>query len=250
MITQFIHWPSGATAAAQGALSKDLTTGWLLVILGAAMVAAFAALLVYGWPSSTNREKAGNSVVRAWIAVTLIATLVILTAATLGGTNTALQNILIGGIVATSGTAVAFYFATKANEAANAALLKATGVDGAASASGPLVVSNTPAPTFSVPPAPGDPITFTFKVSNSGSQTLTNVHIADSLQAPGLATYKWPGPAGQLKSGEHATASSSYSILGTDISRGSVQSRSTAIGTSPSNVQVVSTPETTTTPIP
>lgn len=233
--------PSAADSALPPGIPWWVPIAALLVI----MVLAFGGLLVYGWPSDTNEKRAANSVVRAWISVTLIAALLILAGLTLGGTDSNLRNVLIGGIVASASTAVAFYFATKANEAANANVLKAAGIDGDTGAKPPLSLSQIAVPGLSTPPAVGDTITYHFKITNNGADTVADVSLTDSLQSPSAITFVWPTPAspGVLKSGESATASATYTVAAADLTAKSVSTRTFATGMPPSGKQIVSAPE-------
>lgn len=246
---------SGHAAAIPLAADSALPNGivwWVpLAALLGVMVLAFGGLLIYGWPSADNERRAGNSVVRAWIAVTLIAALLILAGVTLGGTDSNLRNVLIGGIVAATSTAVAFYFATKANEAANANLLAAAGIDGSTASKPPLTLSQVAVPALSKPAAAGDTIVFHFKVTNGGQGTLTNVALTDSLQPPSAITYVWPTPTapGVLAGGETMTASTTYTVTPADLQAKSVASRTIATGAPPSGPEVVSAPEVSTTPL-
>ncbi|WP_426623394.1 DUF7507 domain-containing protein [Leifsonia sp. McL0607] len=232
-------------AAADSALPAGIPWWVPIAALLLVMVLAFGGLLVYGWPSAKNDKRANNSVVRAWIAVSLIAALLILAGVTLGGTDSNLRNVLIGGIVAAASTAVAFYFATKANEATNENILKAAGIDGSAAAKPPLALSQVAVPALSKPPAAGDTIAFHFKVTNNGTETLTDVDLTDSLQPPSAITAVWPTPAtpGVLKAGEAMTASATYTVTEADRQAKTVASRTFATGMPPSGKQIVSAPE-------
>jgi len=231
------------------AMSAELAPWLPTVALLLAMILAFGALLFYLSRTSKKKRDADTSVVRAWIAVTLIAGLLILTAVTLGGTDANLRNILVGGIVASAGTAVAFYFATKANEASNAAVLKAAGIDGGGASRSSLALTQIAVPALSSPPAASDTITFHFKVTNNTTQTLNDVALVDSLQPPSAITYVWPTPSkpGQLKGGESVAASTTYTIQGADITAGAVKSRTVATGAPPAGAVITSAPEMSTT---
>lgn len=244
-------WIRTAATPAASALPAGIPWWVPIVALLVVMVLAFGALLFYGWPSADNEKRAANSVVRAWISVTLIAALVILAGLTLGGTDSNLRNVLIGGIVAAASTAVAFYFATKANEAANANVLRAAGIDGSAASKPPLALSQVAVPTLTNPPAAGNTIAYHFKVTNNGADTLTDVALTDSLQSPSVITCVWPTPAtpGVLKSGETMTASTIYTVTASDVTEKKVTSRTFASAMPPSGTPVVSAPEVSTTPI-
>ncbi|KQR52318.1 hypothetical protein ASF88_12270 [Leifsonia sp. Leaf336] len=231
------------------AMSAELAPWLPTVALLVAMILAFIALLFYMARMTKKKKDADTSVVRAWIAVTLIAGLLILTAVTFGGTDSSLRNTLVGGIVAAAGTAVAFYFATKANEASNAAVLKAAGIDGGGASRASLALTQIAVPAISEPPSPTDVIVFHFKVTNNSNQTLRDVVLVDSLQPPTAITYVWPTPSqpGVLKGGESVSASTTYTIQDSDITAGAVKSRTVATGAPPAGAVITSAPETWTT---
>jgi uncharacterized repeat protein (TIGR01451 family) len=211
------------------------------------MLIALVALLLYGWPSKKNSSRASNSVVRSWLAVSLTAGLLILTAASFGGHDDGLQKMLVGAVIAAVGGAGAFYFATKANESATAAILQAAGGDKKSAAS-PLLLSKTAdATALAKPAAAGDVITYHFKVTNSGADTLTGVVVSDTLAPPASTAYVWPGTAGELKSGGVATAVSQYPIAQHDLTAKAVTCVATASGKGPSGPVIHSEPESTTT---
>jgi hypothetical protein len=73
----------------------------------------------------------GNEVdvswVRSWIAIALVGGLLVFCAASFAVSDTTLRSTLLGGLVATSGVAVTFYFSTKASEQAQKNVLQAAG---------------------------------------------------------------------------------------------------------------------------
>jgi len=238
---------SGSVSFSGAALPTGLESWVLVLIVAVAMLIAMASLLIYGWITRSNGRQESNSVVRAWIAVSLVAGVLILTAATLGGTDTGLQNVLIGSMVAASGSAVAFYFATKSAESANAAVLKAAGIAAATEQKSTLLLSKTADPTQISGAADGATITFHFKVTNGGTQPLTGVHVSDSLAPPAAKDYVWPGAPGDLAPGAVATATSQFTVTADAIKDGAVSTSATATGKPPSGPDVNSEREFTTT---
>lgn len=242
--------PTPSSVSFSGTALPSGLESWVLVaIVGAAMLIAMVALLIYGWIVRANGHQESNSVVRAWIAVSLVAGVLILTAATLGGNDQGLQNVLIGSMVAASGSAVAFYFATKSAETANAAVLKAAGIAAETAKTSTLLLSKTADPTQITGPAEGNTITFHFKVTNGGKEALTGVHISDSLAPPAAKDYVWPSAPGELAPGAVATATSTFAVTADAVKDGTVTSSATATGTLPSGVEVSSDRERTTTRI-
>ena len=84
----------------------------------------------------------------------------------------------------------------------------------------------------------GDTLVYTFRVTNSGNQTLTNVAITDPHAGLGAMTYSWPGTAGRLTPGQSATATASYTLTQADVDAGTVANRATASATTPSGTAV------------
>jgi uncharacterized repeat protein (TIGR01451 family) len=192
-------------------------------------------------------NQASNSVVRSWLAVSLTAGLLILTAASFGGHDEGLQKMLAGAVIAAVGGAGAFYFATKANESATAAILKAAGGGDKKNGTSPLLLSKTADATALAKPAVvGDVITYHFKVTNSSEDTLTGVAISDTLAPPASTAYVWPGTAGELKAGAVVTATSKYPIASDDLTAKSVTCVATASGRAPTGPVIHSEPESTT----
>ena len=210
---------STSPAFSGNALPAGLESWVLVTVVGIAMVLAMVALLLYGLLNKSYGKQEGNSVVRAWIAVSL---------------------------VAGSGSAVAFYFATKSAESANAAVLKAAGIGAAADAK-TLLLSKTADPTQIPGASAGSPITFHFKVTNTGKVPLTGVHISDSLAPPASTDYVWPGKPGELAPGAVMTATSRVVITPDDIRSGAVTASATATGTPASGDPLDSEREWTTT---
>ena len=62
---------------------------------------------------------------RSWIAITLVISLITFCAFTFAVNDSTLRNTLIGGIIASSGSAVAFYFASRSADQARQDILSA-----------------------------------------------------------------------------------------------------------------------------
>lgn len=88
------------------------------------------------------------------------------------------------------------------------------------------------------PSQPGDKITYTFKITNTGETPLTDIALQDPLfggllDAPTLVFEEWNGDgtfAGILDIGEYVIYSAQYTIDQTDINRGFVRNRAQAVG--------------------
>jgi hypothetical protein len=69
---------------------------------------------------------ADKSIIRGWLAVALVAGLLLLAAGSFFGSNANLQSLLMGGVIASAGTAVAFYFSSASSQQTQQNLLNAT----------------------------------------------------------------------------------------------------------------------------
>jgi hypothetical protein len=95
---------------------------WLVV---AGVIAAGIVIVIGRKVLTSDQNDPAASVIRSWIAVALIIGLLIFCAATLLGSNTSLQSTLFGGLIASTGAAIAFYFSSKAADQARADILNA-----------------------------------------------------------------------------------------------------------------------------
>lgn len=77
-------------------------------------------------------------------------------------------------------------------------------------------------------PVAGETLTFTFTVTNTGAGTLTGVAIEDPLPGLGAVSYEWPGSAGVLAAGQHATATAGYLLTQSDIDSGTLRNAAMA----------------------
>lgn len=87
----------------------------------------------------------------------------------------------------------------------------------------------------------GDPIDYSFTVTNTGNVTLTNVTIDDPMLAPGSIRWgAWPDPAkaGTLQPGETVTATATYPVTQADIDRPDVTNTAKATGDDPNGKTV------------
>jgi hypothetical protein len=95
---------------------------WLVVV---GIIAV--GLIIYiarKWLKGSQDDQAATFI-RSWIAVSLVLGLLIFCAAVLVSTNTSLQSTLFGGLIASTGAAVAFYFSSKSADQARADILNA-----------------------------------------------------------------------------------------------------------------------------
>ena len=108
-----------AAAAAATALSWRQT----LAVLG---IIAITVLLIGLLVIFARSKDPTQSVVRSWIALTLVAGLVLFCAVTFAINNPDLQNTIFGGLTASVGAAIAFYFSSKSSDQARQDILNAT----------------------------------------------------------------------------------------------------------------------------
>ena len=84
----------------------------------------------------------------------------------------------------------------------------------------------------------GDPVEYTFTVTNTGALTLSGVSITDEMLAAAgvsivFADDAWPGAAGVLAPGESVEATASYPLTQADIDAGHVDNTAETQGTPP-----------------
>lgn len=95
---------------------------WLVV---AGIIAAGIVIIIGRNLLKSGQDGPAASVIRSWIAISLVIGLLIFCAATLLGNNTSLQSTLFGGLIASTGAAIAFYFSSKGADQARADILNA-----------------------------------------------------------------------------------------------------------------------------
>ena len=81
-----------------------------------------------GKSSSGTGDDPDTSIVRSWLAITLVGGLLVLGAASFGLADETLRSTVVGGVVSASSAAVAFYFAGKAASEARKDLVNAQNV--------------------------------------------------------------------------------------------------------------------------
>ncbi|UGS26861.1 DUF11 domain-containing protein [Microbacterium resistens] len=80
----------------------------------------------------------------------------------------------------------------------------------------------------------GDTVRYDFTITNTGDVALTGVDVADPLDGLSPLVYSWPGEAGELAPGEHATATATYTLTQADVDAGGVDNVATVTGNPPS----------------
>jgi PASTA domain-containing protein len=114
--------------AAPASGAPTLTFSQLVVVLSITAGAIIAAGLIVLWGRRAMDNSGGvePSLVRSWLAMTLVIGLVLFCGVALFLSDTGLRNVLIGGLAASTGTAIAFYFSSKSADQARQDVLQAT----------------------------------------------------------------------------------------------------------------------------
>jgi hypothetical protein len=102
----------GKMLAANASGASTLTFSQLLTVLSIVAGAVIIAGLIVVWSRSVIKGGGGTeqSIVRSWLALTLVIGLVLFCGVALFLSHTNLRSVLIGGLTASTGTAIAFYF--------------------------------------------------------------------------------------------------------------------------------------------
>ncbi len=95
----------------------------LVVILCAAVL--LAGLVVMGGRKLLNQKDSEGSLVRSWLAVTLVIGLLVFCAVSFTVADTSVRSTLIGAVAASAGAAVAYYFSSKASDSTRQDILDA-----------------------------------------------------------------------------------------------------------------------------
>jgi hypothetical protein len=115
-----------ATGAAAGSLSGTQTLGAIGLLAGT--IVATGAIIV--WARRVTPDKApgtpDSGVVRSWVAIVLVAGLLIFCAYAFSINDSSLRSTLVGALAASTGTVIAYYFASKSSEQARQDILNAT----------------------------------------------------------------------------------------------------------------------------
>jgi hypothetical protein len=100
----------------------------MLAVLGIAAGAIIVAGLIVLWGRTVMKSsgETDQSLVRSWLALTLVIGLVLFCGVALFLNDTNLRSVHIGRLTASAGTAIAFYFSSKSADQARQDILKAT----------------------------------------------------------------------------------------------------------------------------
>ena len=113
--------------------------GWVVLVTISSVVILTGVVVILGRYWLENKKPNGQSeqgpggpndstgtLVRSWIAISLVSGLLVFCAVALSNGSATLQSTLFGGLVTSVGAAVAFYFASKSAEQARQDVLAAT----------------------------------------------------------------------------------------------------------------------------
>ncbi|GIG62893.1 hypothetical protein Lfu02_72650 [Longispora fulva] len=112
-----------------------------------------------------------------------------------------------------------------------------------------VVKSATPADQASF--VVGQVVTYSFVVTNTGNQTLTNVTVDETgFSGSPSPTVSCPAGVASMAAGAQVTCTATYTVTQADVDNGAVTNTATASGTPPSGSAVTSTPSSFTVPVP
>src|SRR5215831_7053470 len=141
-----------AFAAGSAGATSVSTLSWgetvlVMSITAGAIIAIGLIVVLARW------KDAGQSVVRSWIALALVAGLVLFCAVTLAINAPDLRSTLFGGLTTSVGAAVAFYFSSKSSDQARQDILQAMQTAGDTGSKPPAEKPPAEKPPAEKPPA-------------------------------------------------------------------------------------------------
>jgi hypothetical protein len=167
-----------ATTPTAPTISHSETIVLLALVVAGTMVAGLLVILARRTVPAGDNEPAA-SVVRSWIAISLVFGLLVFCAAAFRIGDSTLRSTLFGGLIASVGAAVAFYFSSKSADQARSDILKTA-----------LAISQggtSPTTFFAASPPAGqvDAEYATYKFLADGQPTPTYTRASGSIP-PGL----------------------------------------------------------------
>jgi PASTA domain len=114
-----------AASAAATAHAPLYLGGMAVLILLIGMLILWIRCTLGKNASGHSLANADKTMIRSWLAVVLVAGLLLFATGSFFIANANLQNLLMGGVIASAGTAVAFYFSSKSSEQTQQNLLNA-----------------------------------------------------------------------------------------------------------------------------
>ncbi|ALE92411.1 hypothetical protein AOC05_08915 [Arthrobacter alpinus] len=116
--------PTTPAAVVPDALSGP-TLLWALVIVAVVVLIVSIFVLWARLGATKAAHASSDSMIRSWVAAILVVGLLLLTVLSFGLRDSTLRSALVGGITASVGVAIAFYFSAKSADAARQDVLKA-----------------------------------------------------------------------------------------------------------------------------
>jgi hypothetical protein len=113
-------------AAASATLSFSHVLLLLLIVVVGMLLAGMVVVVGRYWMTTKAGADSGTSLVRSWIAISLVLGLLVFCATAFLISDTSLRSTLFGGLVASVGAAVAFYFSSQQAAQARSDILNAT----------------------------------------------------------------------------------------------------------------------------
>jgi uncharacterized membrane protein len=104
-------------------LGTSLLVTVVLILAVGGLVLAFRIVLAR--QRQQDEPTPDKTLIRSWLAVVLVSGLLLFAVASLFINDPSLWNLMMGGVIASAGTAIAFYFASKAAEQTQQNLLNA-----------------------------------------------------------------------------------------------------------------------------
>jgi uncharacterized iron-regulated membrane protein len=124
---------ASATPSPAAAAPADVLSGygaWVFVGLVAFVIVVSGLVILWGrralGPKTTTPDEPGPSLIRSWISISLVSGLLLFCGTALLISDSTLRATLFGGLIASVGAAVAFYFSTNAASEARRDVLNAT----------------------------------------------------------------------------------------------------------------------------
>jgi Putative Ig domain len=162
---------TSTTAATLTAYQGELVL-WLVV---AGIILAGIVVFAGRWVLKGTQDDQAATFIRSWLAISLVIGLLIFCGATLLSSNTSLQSTLFGGLVASTGAAIAFYFSSKGTEQARADILGAVTAISQGNATGPSAFSAI------TPPGGTNGTAYNYRIEANGIPAPTYQLVTGSL---------------------------------------------------------------------
>jgi len=89
-------------------------------------VIVFIGIVVFVARYLLSQRDSTSSVVRSWLALTLVAGVLVFCGISLGVDDSSMRSTLFGGLIASAGAATAFYFSSKNSDQARKDILDAS----------------------------------------------------------------------------------------------------------------------------